>query len=284
MTRAALEAFQSEHGLDVDGICGPITWTSLVDAGYTLGDRLLYLSSPMLRGDDVAELQRRLGVLGFDTGRVDGVLGPDTDHALKEFQRNSGLPSDGICGQDTIATFARLTPRAGTGASNVTVVREMERLRTGNVGLQHRSVVITEPGGLDSLAAAMRRSFIDAGAAVLTVHHPDRSAQAAQANRFDADVVVALEARPGPTTVSYFSAPGIESTAGAALAACIGQSYRELLGECVLQGLRLPLLRETKMPAVVVRFGDLPAALRLSAAVAKHTTSATAHWIAQIHD
>ena len=107
-TGAAVAAFQQAAGLDVDGGCDAATWSALVEAGYRLGDRLLYLRSPMIRGDDVADLQRRLGALGFDAGRVDGIFGPDTDRALGDFQRNSGLVSDGICGPDTVAALARL--------------------------------------------------------------------------------------------------------------------------------------------------------------------------------
>ena len=39
---------------------GRETWAALVESGFRLGDRLLYRRRPMLRGDDVAELQRRL--------------------------------------------------------------------------------------------------------------------------------------------------------------------------------------------------------------------------------
>ena len=44
----------------------PQTWSALVEAGRRLGDRFLYRRTPMLRGDDVAELQQRLSALGFD--------------------------------------------------------------------------------------------------------------------------------------------------------------------------------------------------------------------------
>ncbi len=88
-TRAALEAFQRLRGLRVDGICGPQTWNTLVEAGFRMGDRFLFRRTPMLRGDDVAELQQRLCTLGFDTGRVDGIFGDATGRALGEFQRNS---------------------------------------------------------------------------------------------------------------------------------------------------------------------------------------------------
>src|SRR3954453_10791041 len=63
-TERAVTEFQTRRGLPHTGVCDEATWRSLVEAGYRLGDRLLYLRSPMLRGDDVAELQRQLGTLG----------------------------------------------------------------------------------------------------------------------------------------------------------------------------------------------------------------------------
>ena len=79
----------------------------------------------MLRGDDVAELQQRLSAFGFDTGRVDGIFGDMTSAALGEFQRNAGVPVDGIAGAfdgrprcsalgPATTTPSRL-PRCGTG-------------------------------------------------------------------------------------------------------------------------------------------------------------------------
>ena len=72
----------------------------------------------MLRGDDVADLQTRLGDLGFFADRVDGILGPQTAAAITDFQRNSGLTADGICGPDTVAALHRVrrrTPAVGQG-------------------------------------------------------------------------------------------------------------------------------------------------------------------------
>ena len=43
--------------------------THVLAPAYAMGDRLLYRTEPMLRGDDVRELQRRLGQLGFDAGK-----------------------------------------------------------------------------------------------------------------------------------------------------------------------------------------------------------------------
>ena len=68
-TRSAVRTFQERRGLRVDGICGPETWGALIESGFHLGDRLLYISGDMLRGDDVADLQRQLNALGFDAVR-----------------------------------------------------------------------------------------------------------------------------------------------------------------------------------------------------------------------
>src|SRR5437764_8816250 len=111
-TEAAVRAFQQQRGLVVDGLCGPQTWAALVESGFTLGDRTLYFRQPMLRGDDVTELQRRLNSLGFDARRIDGIFGADTHRALVDFQRSAGLVADGVCGADTITALARVVPLA----------------------------------------------------------------------------------------------------------------------------------------------------------------------------
>src|SRR5690242_19253561 len=136
-TERAVHEFQTRRGLRVDGIVGRETWAALVESGFTLGDRLLYFRRPMLRGDDVTELQRRLNALGFDAGREDGILGRATVAALTEFQRNAGLPADGICGDTTIAALARV----GTMADGeVSAVREREALRRAPRTLATRKV------------------------------------------------------------------------------------------------------------------------------------------------
>lgn len=54
------------------------------------------------RGDDVEALQEALADLGL-LDDVDGVFGFKTDEAVEDFQRRSGLETDGVVGRDTWA-------------------------------------------------------------------------------------------------------------------------------------------------------------------------------------
>lgn len=107
-TAEAVRAFQKSHNLSEDGIVGDETWPALVDASFTFGDRTLYLRLPHFHGCDVRLLQNALNVLGFACGRTDGIFGAYTERAVREFQRNAGLPDDGIVGGETVRTLSNL--------------------------------------------------------------------------------------------------------------------------------------------------------------------------------
>ena len=64
--------------------------------------RLLYLKTPYLRGDDVKEVQEALIGHGYDI-IADGILGKNTDRALKQFQTSQQLRVDGIVGPVMLA-------------------------------------------------------------------------------------------------------------------------------------------------------------------------------------
>lgn len=52
-------------------------------------------------GDDVIELQARLQNIGYYQGKIDGVYGWGTYWALRNFQKDFGLPIDGFAGETT---------------------------------------------------------------------------------------------------------------------------------------------------------------------------------------
>ncbi len=56
-------------------------------------------------GGRVRQLQQALIDGGFLTGPADGEFGPGTERAVVSFQRQAGLPADGIAGDDTRAAL-----------------------------------------------------------------------------------------------------------------------------------------------------------------------------------
>jgi N-acetylmuramoyl-L-alanine amidase len=265
--------------LHADGACDENTWSALVEASWSLGDRMLYHRSPNLRGDDVSELQRRLGRLGFDAGRVDGIFGPLTERALHEFQRNIGLPPDGICGYETVHALQRLGDRMG--GPPVATVREEEQLRRAPRTLAGRRIVVGQLGSLGVVSRPVARALRQRGATVMTVDEPDGSAQALAANRFGADLYVGMAPTNHHVTIAYYAVPGFESVGGRRLARLLRDRLKPELpiDPDTPQGMRLPVLRETRMPAVLCELGPVRKVVRSSPFVVTAMAAAVACWV-----
>lgn len=113
-TAEAVREFCRKRGCGPEGGSGSLgqvdskVWSLLVDATYSLGDRTLHLRMPYFHGHDVLQLQQALGALGFFCGTEDGVFGAHTEDALRKFQMNLGIPSDGIAGAYTYAELHNL--------------------------------------------------------------------------------------------------------------------------------------------------------------------------------
>jgi len=282
-TTGAVRAFQGDRGLRADGVCGAQTWSALVEAGYRLGQRLLYRRTPMLRGDDVASLQRTLGALGFDAGRIDGIFGDATAAALVEFQRNAGITVDGICGPASLAALERLSAK-GQDQEPVAGLREREHLLEAPRGLNGRRVAVGHEGGLPALVTAAARALAQAGAEPLVLAHPDGSHQASEANAAAVEVYVGLRLDPhgeGCTTC-YYRGYRYESAGGRRLAELLRDALAPVVGSTNLttQGMSIPILRETRMPAVVCELGPGPVVVERSQEIAAAVVSALLHWTA----
>jgi len=283
-------AFQQQRGLACDGVVGPQTWRLLDDARWQLGDRVLrYAPSHMLSGDDVAALQGRLLELGFDPGRIDGLFGIDTEHALRDFQRNVGIPVDGLCGPVTFKALDRLARTVVGGAAQH--LRESERWAGSGPGLAGKIIVIdpghggsetgavghglTEADVVADLAARIEGRLVAVGvSAYLTrgrlaadAEPPDESARAALANRLDADLVVSLHADGHPSAQAQGVATFFYGAGPSGASSAVGHRVAELVQDEVvartdlldgrIDGKTWDLLRRTKMPAIRLEVGYL---------------------------
>jgi N-acetylmuramoyl-L-alanine amidase len=265
-TRLAVVAFQHARGIAPDGIVGPDTWRNLVDATYRLGDRLLFYRRPMLRGDDVADLQRRLNALGFDAGKVDGIFGPDTQRALLDFQRNRCVAEDGSAGPLVIQELrhvARATSKTGREA-----VREREWIRGLPASIVGARIFVDpacrdaeEGDGAWSAASETSRLIQQRGGVPLLSRSADtrfpERVRVGRANRMGVDLIVSFQQPRSDTAGVYFFASTMSrSEAGALLAS----ETAERLGVGV-EGRAIPILKETRAPAIVVAVDDLAAGL-----------------------
>lgn len=256
-TVAAVSAFQSKRGLWADGIVGPDTWRAIVSAGYTLGSRMLYHRVPMMRGDDVADLQRRLNALGFDSGNVDGIFGPDTLQGLLDFQGNRGLAEDGLAGTEVVNELnlmARATKKPGREA-----VRDHQWLENLPPTVAGQRIYVDPFCRDDAEATATWQPSVlfttilqDLGATVFLSRSvdtlPTERVRALRANRLGVDLVVSIcVVRNEPSGVHYFASSLSSSSAGEALARSIGKAL-----EVEPTGRTLSILKNTRSPAVVV--------------------------------
>jgi len=281
----AVRAFQQQRGLITDGIVGPATYRALRDATFRLGDRpLAFLIAQPVTGDDVFTLQERLLELGYDAGRANGEFDQQTEQALRSFQRDYGLMSDGMCGPDTVRALRQLQPKVRGGRP--VFLREQERVRKAGPRLSGKRIII-DPGhgGADrgvvvgdlaeadlmlDLARRLEGKMAATGMeALLTrgpANCPDEPARAKFANEAGADLILSLHSdgngsphASGVASFHFGTGNGTSSTVGEALAGFIQRELRARTGmpDCGTHPKSWDVLRLTKCTAVRVEVGYL---------------------------
>ena len=280
---AAVRAFQQQRGLIVDGVVGPITERALGAARWALGDRTLsYTLSAPMTGDDVAELQVRLGELGYNSGRADGVFGAQLDGTVREFQRHRGLADDGVFGPETLRELRRISPMATGGRPQF--LREIEQVRQSGPRLGGKRIVIDpahggeDPGWVSDgmrtadltfdlarrlearMAATGMEIFLTRGAH----RNPTPEERAERANELGADLVLSLDVDGstsplacGISAYHFGTDSGRTSTAGESLAELVQRELvaRTHMVDCRVHHKPWDILRLTRMPAVLVDVG-----------------------------
>lgn len=146
-TGTAVARFRLDHDLSLGQEVDTPTWSTLVDEGYHMGDRTLYLRLPNFHGADVRQLQKCLNILGFSAGAEDGYYGVHTEAAVKQFQENIGALPDGMAFPDTFDAIERLHHVwAGKPASGPHPQGEMGFARAANVlESVHLSITAEDP-------------------------------------------------------------------------------------------------------------------------------------------
>jgi N-acetylmuramoyl-L-alanine amidase len=239
-----------------------------------------------MAGDDVLSLQVKLAELGFDVGRLDGEYGLQTVGAVRDFQRNIGLPPDGTCGPATFKALTRLAPLVTGGQPDALRAREV--LRQAGPRLSGKRVVIDPGHGGDDLggvahglteaevaadlAARIEGRLAATGVQVWLTRGPslrgrlDDAQRAEFANATGADLVISLHTDVAPSpqargvaTYYYGRDPATASALGEHLASLVQREIvaRTDLPDCRSHAKAWDLLRRTRMPAIRVDVGYL---------------------------
>lgn len=283
VTRAAVRTFQQQRGLVADGVVGEDTWQALVSASFRLGDRLLYRTRPLLRGDDVRDLQRRLNTLGFDAGYDDGLYGPQTAAAVADFQLNVGIRQDGLAGPTTVHLLRRLHRQHQ--AAPAYAVREREMLRHPTRSSLAGARILLDPGhspadpGLTNpdgiaeheltwqLTSRLEGQLAARGAYVVLSRgpgtSPSPSARAQHANDEDVEVILSLHLNGHDTPLArgaagyHFGTEVWVSDRGRQLAELAVDAIVATAGtaDCRVHPSTSALVRESRAPAAVVEVG-----------------------------
>ena len=153
-TALAVEAFCRDQGIEPTREVNDVVWARLVDASFELGDRNLYLRVPFFHGQDVLTLQMALSALGFSCGSVDGIFGAHTERALRSFQLNMGLPSDGIAGGFTFRALNNLS-HSWKGKTSFSPIPNMGFARAAEVLERHTVCLFGVSDFTRSVAARM---------------------------------------------------------------------------------------------------------------------------------
>ena len=115
-SKKALVLFQGKNNLSPDGVIGYNTCTLLLKkSDIVKNDKISNSNIPKnnesnsneLYSQEIYEAQTQLKSLGLYTSSVDGINGPGTKRAIKEFQRKSGLIQDGVLGPLTKAALSK---------------------------------------------------------------------------------------------------------------------------------------------------------------------------------
>jgi len=283
-TENAVKKFQQDRSVSVTGIVDDECWQELVDAGYCIGERMLYLKEPPFRGDDVKTLQLWLKTLGFFKNNESGIFDKSTHNALVEFQKNMKLNPDGIFGGDTFVHLNSLKRIINEKqSSNFPLVGDYFKKRKGK-----KLKVILDFGDLPADARKRREDYDKNGLLIcsqitekcralleeekfeifLTVDKskkniPGLYSRIKKANKSKGDLLVSInlnycsDPKASGSSCYYFKGLKSFSVSGKKIAEMIQENLINKLKmtDCRVHGTSYAILKDTSMTSVLIEPG-----------------------------
>jgi peptidoglycan hydrolase-like protein with peptidoglycan-binding domain len=125
-TGAALREYQRAFRLPQTGLLDEATLRSLLPERY----QATPAPAAVPNQEVIAQAQRQLKVMGYDPGVTDGNFGPQTEAALREYQRAYRLPQTGMLDEATLRSLLPERYQASpppTGLSNREAMLQAQR-------------------------------------------------------------------------------------------------------------------------------------------------------------
>ena len=159
-TEAAVREFQEASGLVVDGIVGDQTRAALQSSATPIAapefsapeytefegfEGFATLDSVAIEGAEVQDIQTRLQNLGYNPGPIDGIFGPQTEAAIRDFQAARGLIVDGIVGPQTRSALEQsVTESQGLSFETLPKMEEVVFSDLGDLGAEYEILPVPE--------------------------------------------------------------------------------------------------------------------------------------------
>ncbi len=89
-----IESITDDYKVDINKAIYEATGESLELLQENFFDWLQHAKLPITR-EQVIDIQKRLISLGYSPGSIDGLSGPNTDKAIRQFQQDNDIEPDG---------------------------------------------------------------------------------------------------------------------------------------------------------------------------------------------
>ena len=141
VSKKALISLQKLNNLDADGKIGPQTCSLLLNKRTIVKNSLLLTSNTSIDSEnsdntysqEIYDAQIILKDLGLYLSTIDGLNGPGTKNAVREFQTKAGLVSDGVIGNKTKEALSK---------GEDSYVNIIESTQQNNVSSQQNSEIV----------------------------------------------------------------------------------------------------------------------------------------------